>query len=313
MVINSEIIKLINEHDKISIFIHEKPDPDALGSSFAMKELIESNWDNKEVAIIGLDLLEKNRLYNYFNDNYNKHPVDESFIKDSLGIVVDTANNARVLSNLNTLTKASIRFDHHPFVEKFCDVELVDSSKSSNCEVLVNFIKSNPDFKITKKLAKYLYIGMIGDTNRFMYQPNKDTFEHAGWLIDNGADWMEVYSLLFDKSFKEIKKELAITRKIKIKNGIGYLVLKSKKINSSKIYLLNNIKDFDICVAIYYDYADKIWKGSIRSKKIVINDVAQRYNGGGHKLASGFKIKHKTEFKKVLKELEEKLEHGETV
>lgn len=176
MVIN-KIIELIKENNNISIFVHEKPDPDALGSAFALYELLKHNFKNKNIKIIGLDRLEKTKTYNYFLSFYKEDIYDESFIKNSLGIIVDTANKERVLTKLNTLCKTTIRFDHHPFVEQIADYEVIDSSKSSNCQIIAEILKNNQELETNEEVAKFLYIGIIGDTNRFMYSPNSKTFE----------------------------------------------------------------------------------------------------------------------------------------
>ena len=54
---------------------------------------------------------------------------------------------------------------------------------------------------------------------------------------------------------------------------------------------------------ISYDKKTKYWKGSLRSNDNPINIIAGKFGGGGHKLASGFKIKNKRDYKKVLEEL----------
>jgi nanoRNase/pAp phosphatase (c-di-AMP/oligoRNAs hydrolase) len=66
---------------------------------------------------------------------------------------------------------------------------------------------------------------------------------------------------------------------------------------------MGNIKDIEIWSSIYFDKTNNIWKGSIRSKTIDISTVATKFNGGGHKNASGFKLNNKEDFALVLKEL----------
>ncbi|RKX65134.1 MAG: hypothetical protein DRP42_05295 [Tenericutes bacterium] len=43
----------------------------------------------------------------------------------------------------------------------------------------------------------------------------------------------------------------------------------------------------------------------MRSKGVPINEIAERYDGGGHKLACGVKLKNKAEIKSLIKELSE--------
>ena len=48
-----EILRQIKKHDSIVIARHIGADPDALGSQFALKELIETNFKNKKVYAVG--------------------------------------------------------------------------------------------------------------------------------------------------------------------------------------------------------------------------------------------------------------------
>lgn len=55
-------IKLLDEqikkHHKIAIFFHIKPDGDAYGSAFGLKRLIELNYQNKEVIVVVIEVLD---------------------------------------------------------------------------------------------------------------------------------------------------------------------------------------------------------------------------------------------------------------
>ena len=41
---------------------------------------------------------------------------------------------------------------------------------------------------------------------------------------------------------------------------------------------------------VVYDERNDIYKANIRSRGPVINEVASKYNGGGHKFASGCRL-----------------------
>jgi phosphoesterase RecJ-like protein len=52
-------------------------------------------------------------------------------------------------------------------------------------------------------------------------------------------------------------------------------------------------------MTIYYDDTIKAWRGSLRSRNLPINQIAEKYNGGGHKLAAGFTLKNLGQAKKM--------------
>jgi nanoRNase/pAp phosphatase (c-di-AMP/oligoRNAs hydrolase) len=88
------IIDKILEHNKISLFFHEVPDFDALGACHAMRRYIKDIHPEKEVQIIGLDVLDESFAKNFFE--FDKKHIPNSFVADSLGIILDVANEQRI-------------------------------------------------------------------------------------------------------------------------------------------------------------------------------------------------------------------------
>jgi phosphoesterase RecJ-like protein len=69
------------------------------------------------------------------------------------------------------------------------------------------------------------------------------------------------------------------------------------KLRFSMVHVFNNIMNLEVWATIYYDDSLKSWRGSIRSKRLPINQLAEKYLGGGHKLAAGFTLKSLSEWK----------------
>jgi phosphoesterase RecJ-like protein len=63
-------------------------------------------------------------------------------------------------------------------------------------------------------------------------------------------------------------------------------------------------KNIKIALYAIFDQKEKIFRVSLRSKEITINKIAEKFGGGGHKLAAGVRIKTKKELKELIKELE---------
>ena len=64
-----------------------------------------------------------------------------------------------------------------------------------------------------------------------------------------------------------------------------------------------NILKIKIYCLIYYDAVTNVYKGSIRSRDFNVHAIAKKFNGGGHKLASGFKLDSKQEIKNLKQEI----------
>ena len=78
----------------------------------------------------------------------------------------------------------------------------------------------------------------------------------------------------------------------------------------SMVHVLGNIKGMNIWFTFYYDDVMKQWKGSIRSAKLPINHIAEKYHGGGHKLAAGVTIYKKKEMKMLVEDIREYLKQN---
>lgn len=306
------IFKKIDIYDNISLFFHERPDFDALGACYGFKQFIQDNYVNKDVRLIGLDTLSDEYASGFFK--FDKNVVDDEFISNSLGIILDTANSERVHSQKHKLLSESIRIDHHPEIETFASIEWIDPTYPATCQMLAElFMKSSK--KISSATAQFLYSGIITDTGRFLhYNTLPSTYNVTGELLKTGFNRKIVHESIYNKSKKELLFSSYVIRKACIENGIAYALIPRyahKKYNIelqySMVHILSNIKDINIWCTLYFDEKSKGWKGSIRSKDIPINHIAARFNGGGHKFAAGFSLKHKSDFKKVIKELKEYL------
>lgn len=309
------IIKKIQEYDNISLFFHERPDFDALGSCFAVREFIKDNFKNKTVKIIGLDTLPALYGSTLFKFEPELNSASNDFIASSLGIISDTANTARVYSRKNTLCKETIRVDHHPQVEVFADFEWIDPMVPAACEMWAQiFLESK--LKMSSECAKYLYAGIITDTGRFLHNNTlPSTYEITSKLISTGFRRQEVHDSIYLRDATQLEFTNYLMKRLKIDRRVAYFVIPKgahKKFNIypqlSMVHLLSDIKDVDIWATLYFDEQTLSWKGSIRSKEVQINHIANEFNGGGHKFAAGFTLDNEKTFNKVIERLQNYLE-----
>ena len=160
----NKFYRLIKNATKIAIFSHVTPDADALCSSFALKNMIINNFDDKfvDVFIDG----EIGELYNPIlrNEVINPKPYN----KYDLSVVLDCPNLTRVgkYSEMAASAPEIINIDHHETNEKFGTFNFVSPNVSSTCE-LVYLVSEGQKFELTNLIAKELYQGIITDTNCF--------------------------------------------------------------------------------------------------------------------------------------------------
>ena len=108
--------------------------------------------------------------------------------------------------------KYIIKIDHHPFIEKYCDLEIIDDKASSASQVIIEFaLKCN--LKIPYSAASKLYMGVVGDTERFLHNyTTTKTFDLVSALIKKtNLDFTSLYEQMYLRSFNDVKFSAYIT------------------------------------------------------------------------------------------------------
>lgn len=303
-----QIVKKIKEYDEIVIARHIGPDPDAIASTIALRDLIKLNFPNKKVYAVGsgvsrfkyLGVLDK---------------VDEATLNNALLIICDVPRFDRVDSANKENYAFTIKIDHHPCDEIVCDLELIDEESSSTCQLITELVYSIK-WKLNKNIAEKLYLGIVSDSERFLlsYTTSKTLYLSAKLLNDFKLDLVSLYNNLYERPINERKFESYIINNITItENGFGYIKITDEVINEYKVDSgtasnmvndLNFIKELKVWAFSSYDEKSDLYKINIRSRKIVINEIASKFNGGGHKFASGARIKTEEEVNRLFAALD---------
>lgn len=302
----NEIISKIKEFDSIVIARHVGVDPDALCSQLALRDSIKLTYPNKKVLAVGtgsakfahigkLDKLEK--------------------LDNSLLIVLDTPDKRRVDSISVIDYKYSIKIDHHPLVETFCDYEFVHDEKSSVCEILMDMIH-NTELKCDSNISELLYMGLVSDSNRFLFNScTFSTFDLVSMYLKNYPfDLSLAYQKIYLRPLSEVRLEGYIkSNMIVTENALGYIVITDEIINqfgvdsASAGNMINNfnyINGILVWATITEDVKNSQYRVSIRSRGPEINRVAENHNGGGHKFASGVRTKTLDDALLIMKDLD---------
>lgn len=305
----NKIFKLIKKHKKIYIARHIGPDPDAIASQTALKNVILETFPEKEVYAIGASVAK----FKYFG---KLDKVVEFDYKNGLAIMLDVPDIKRVDGLSVERFNNTIKIDHHPEVDKYATIELVNVKASSTCEIILDLI-NNTKFKCNKKAAENIFMGIVSDSNRFLFDTTTSkTFHMVANLINEyNLNITDLYSTLYKKPLSEVRLMGYIANNLKVlEGGFAYIILEEKKIKemgadsssaSNMINDFNNINEVLAWAFITISEDETLYKANIRSRGPVINEIAARYNGGGHKFASGAKISNKRDVDAMLKDLEQ--------
>lgn len=287
------IYKLIENFDTIVIARHVGVDPDAMSSQLALRDSILKTFPNKTVLAVGSGSVKFTYL--------GKLDKLKDGIHDALLIVLDTPDKKRVDGILNfDLFSEKIKIDHHPFIEEFCNVEVINDQTSSASEMVLDLIKET-NLILTQEIAEKLFIGIASDTNRFMFNSNAATFyKLANLLSEYNLDIATLYSKLYLRPINEVRLQGYIGENMIIsEHGVGYIKITNEIISkfqadvSSAGNMVNNFNYIDgvyVWITMTEDVKNSLIKANIRSRGPIINTVAEHYHGGGHKFASGARV-----------------------
>jgi phosphoesterase RecJ-like protein len=202
-----EIFPLLSQPRRVVITTHQKPDADAMGSSLALKHFLTqlghsvtiispTNWAGWVNWMPGV---------NEVLDFEKEKEKAESFLNKTEWLFCLDFNifhrTKTMTEQLKNLSCTKILIDHHqePDTASF-DYGISDTSKSSTCEMIYDFIiaSGNSD-KITEETGECIYAGVVGDTGSFRFSSTSDKV-HAlvADLKSRGLNHENIHDKLFD-------------------------------------------------------------------------------------------------------------------
>lgn len=295
---------VIKNSERILLVAHSSPDGDTSGSVLAFKSYLDSI--GKKVDIACVDPFPK------FLENITTirflHPSHIDFSSYDAIIGCDSVERGfhKLLPEVGEKT-VSIILDHHPDITIAADVVIVDASYSSTCELLYDYFE-NTDVKISQQMATFLLIGILSDTGNFQHSNTTPrVIEIASRLLSRGASFSKIIkTAIEDKKLSTLKLWGRAFEKAKInpKNGMIATILTKEDIEqcnastediSQVSSILNTVPGTKFALVLS-ERDGGVIKGSLRSepyKGVDVSEIAHKFGGGGHKLASGFEVKGK--------------------
>lgn len=303
-----EALRLIRDYDRIIIHRHTCPDGDAIGSQTGLKFLIEANFPDKKVFIVG----DAPKKYS-FMEGSTPDSLPDSTYEGALAVVLDTSARSLISDERYSLASETLRIDHHIFCEKICSTEITDTTYESCCGMIADLARET-GLRLTASAARALFTGMVTDSGRFRYDStNARTFELAAYLMGEDFSTADIYSKLYSESFENIKLRASFILKIKFtEKGVAYIYTTADEmkalgadtfsISRGIVGTMSDIRGVDIWVN--FTEIDGAVLCEIRSSKYNINPIAVKHGGGGHAKASGATLKNREEAFELLSELD---------
>ncbi len=302
------ILDKIKEYSRIIIFRHKRPDGDAVGSTKGLQAILQLTYPEKEIYISNIDFSD---YVSFLGDE--DAPLCDELYRDALGIVIDTATAQRISNPKYALCRELAKIDHHIDIDSYADYEWVEEDKSSACEMIAEFYHTfRNELKINREAATYIYTGMVTDSGRFRFRSvSGDTLRYAGMLLDQGVDLDHLYANLYMKDFNTLKFQAYVYNRIKLtENGVAYLYVNramQEKFDltfeqaCAAVSYMESIKGSLIWIA-FIDADDGNIRVRLRSRFVTINELAEKYGGGGHACAAGATATNVRQMNRIIKD-----------
>ena len=189
----------------IVVISHRNPDGDAVGSSLGLKQYLVRHGHTVHVIVPSefpefLSWMpDSNDIIVYDTQEEESADVlkkaDIIFYLDFNGL--DRIDKVGDLAAQNPCPKVMI--DHHLYPEPIADYMLSDTSASSTCELVYDFIDMMDDRKLIDPIiGESLYTGILTDTGSFKYATSSKLFRIVAHLYDIGVDNDKIQDHIFN-------------------------------------------------------------------------------------------------------------------
>lgn len=291
-----KIHEAIEGSSTIIVACHVDPDGDALGSILALASLLRRN--GKEVwAGWGSEDIEVPPQYQFLPGASFQVPSSAPERAD-LFISLDCADLKRLdlLTDKFRAATRTINIDHHISNEGYADMDLVEGSASSTCELIWNYFEYS-GAEPTLDEATCLYTGIVTDTGRFQYSnASPATLRAAADLRARGVDHVGVGEQIYESnSFGYLKVLGAVLARASFEDGLVWSWLERSDLDGvpsgETEHVIDALRAVNGCqvAALAKEQPDGTFKMSLRSTGLHdVSAVARSLGGGGHTRAAGY-------------------------
>ncbi|HEY7831131.1 MAG TPA: DHH family phosphoesterase [Solirubrobacteraceae bacterium] len=192
-----QVLERLRSDSRFVLATHENMDGDALGSLVAMHGLLTALGKDAPMFIAPSEFPLPHEYRFFALENViQTSPAD---IGERTVIFLDCGNIDRNSAQVLRDGAHLLNIDHHHDNTHFGTLDYVVPSASCTAEIVWDLM-NGLDFSPPPAVAEALYIGLITDTGRFMYESTGPrAHEMAAALIQAGVDVQCVYRRLFEE------------------------------------------------------------------------------------------------------------------
>lgn len=298
-----ELCDRLAEKKNTLIVFHARPDADAIGSAFALRELL---------CAMGIPAMcacadeVPERLRFLIEPAQGSVLIEEGMELDHERVIAVDSASPNQLGSLYTLLRGDIQLmiDHHGLGTPYAD-GYIDPTASATGEILYTVAKRFCErgwlSSIPHRALVAVYAAICSDTGSFRFaNVTPTTFRIAAELLEAGVEADEICRNLYEsKSQKQIRAEGEAARRMLVYDGgriasttIPYSSVYSMGLSSEHMETVidvpRSLAGVEVAFAVRQPEQKNEFRVSMRSTgELDVSAVCARFGGGGHKRASG--------------------------
>ncbi len=288
----------------VLLLTHQRPDGDALGSTFGMCEFLRDQGINARVLIPGALPRRYTKMCSGFLSKVFRSELDDY----DLFLALDCANPERLGSgeefSVEDLRQRNfLCIDHHSGNSLEAGCSWISADSASTCQMVMEMIDAL-NLPLTPEGATFLLTGMMTDTGCFCFSNTRgSTMRAAALALDYGAKIEDIANqVFFSKPLNQLKFEAAMVERClqtACDGKFAYACITEELLTEFNFDLREDEGLIDILrglegvvIAMLVHRRPDGWRVSLRSKdsRFPVRQVALQFNGGGHELAAGCTI-----------------------
>jgi phosphoesterase RecJ-like protein len=297
------VVEELRDQDRFLLTTHEGPDGDALGSLLAVHNILRQMGKDSVMFLAAKEFpLPVEYRFLPLEEVFHEPPAD---LIDRVLVFLDCGNIDRMpVDFLQRDGARLVNIDHHHDNTRFGTVNLVDTEASCTAEIVLE-ISKRLGAEITPEIASALYVGLVTDTGKFMYENTRAASHRmAAELIEAGVDVHDTYRRLYERVPEEKLRLIAralenVERFDDGRVSVTYISAADYEATGAAEVLTEGIIDFlrslegTEVAAVIRDKTDggrSARKVSLRSAdgRVDVSAIARIHGGGGHRRAAGF-------------------------
>ena len=285
------------------IIYHVRSDADAIGSAFALRELLRK-MDIPAICACGDEIPERLR---FLTDGVQGSVLlEEGMELDHERVIsVDSASPTQLGELYDRLHKyIDIMIDHHANGTVYAD-HYIDPEASATGEIVFELakrlLKMGRIREIPHRVINSVYAAICSDTGCFRYaNASPRTFRCAAELIEAGAAQTEINHRLFEaKTVKQIRAEGEAARRMQIHDGgriasvtFPYSSKFSMSLSDENLETIidipRSVSGVEVAFSVRQPEDKPFFRVSMRSSSdFDVARICAAFGGGGHMRAAG--------------------------